>query len=127
MFSKKEDVIEKTIIEEKIIKINGDIGTRSYQKTRFLGKGGFAKVFELLCLDTGKLSAAKLIPKSSLTKARSRQKLMNEIKIHRSLHHENVVLFEHFFEDGDNIYLLLEICNNQTLGDLLKRRKNLKS
>ena len=33
--------------------------------------------------------------------------------------------FEHFFEDGENVYILLELCENQTLNDLLKRRKTL--
>ena len=50
---------------------------------------------------------------------------MSEIRIHRSLHHTNVVAFEHFFEDTENVYILLEMCQNQTLNELLKRRKRL--
>jgi polo-like kinase 1 len=50
---------------------------------------------------------------------------MSEIKIHRSLHHSGVVGFEHFFEDNDNVYILLELCGNQTLNELLRRRKRL--
>jgi polo-like kinase 1 len=50
---------------------------------------------------------------------------MSEIRIHRSLHHPNVVGFEHFFEDNENVYILLELCHNQTLSELLKRRKRL--
>jgi polo-like kinase 1 len=50
---------------------------------------------------------------------------MSEIKIHRSLHHTNIVGFEHFFEDAENVYILLELCSNQTLNDLLRRRKRL--
>ena len=38
---------------------------------------------------------------------------MSEIKIHRSLNHPNVVAFEHFFEDYENVYILLEMCSNQ--------------
>ena len=38
---------------------------------------------------------------------------MSEIKIHRSLNHTNIVAFEHFFEDAENVYILLEMCNNQ--------------
>lgn len=29
------------------------------------------------------------------------------------------------FEDQENVYILLEICGNQTLNELLKRRKKL--
>jgi polo-like kinase 1 len=50
---------------------------------------------------------------------------MSEIRIHRSLHHGNIVGFEHFFEDNENVYILLEMCQNQTLNELLKRRKRL--
>ena len=50
---------------------------------------------------------------------------MSEIKIHRSLRHENIVSFEHFFEDSENVYILLEICDNQTTNELIKRRKRL--
>jgi polo-like kinase 1 len=50
--------------------------------------------------------------KSSLTKSRAKAKLMSEIKIHRSLHHNNIVGFEHFFEDAENVYILLELCQN---------------
>ena len=50
---------------------------------------------------------------------------MSEIKIHRSLNNSNIVQFCHFFEDSENVYILLEICQNQTLNELLKRRKRL--
>ena len=50
---------------------------------------------------------------------------MSEIKIHRSLHHNNIIGFEHFFEDAENVYILLELCQNQSLNELLKRRKRL--
>ncbi len=50
---------------------------------------------------------------------------MSEIRIHRALRHPNVVAFEHFFEDNENVYILLEICHNQTLNELLRRRKRL--
>lgn len=69
--------------------------------------------------------AAKIIPKASLNKSRARQKLISEIKIHKSLHHTNVVQFEHVFEDHENVYILLELCTNQTLNELLKRRKRI--
>ena len=38
---------------------------------------------------------------------------MSEIKIHRSLKDKNVIKFEHFFEDYENVYILLEIATNQ--------------
>ena len=113
------------IIEEKIVKVNGDIAVKRYSKGRFLGKGGFAKVYEFVCLETKQITAGKMMEKSALSKARARQKLMSEIKIHRSLHHTNIVRFEHYFEDENFVYIMLELCTNQSLNDLVRRRKRL--
>ena len=110
---------------EKITKPNGDILYKHYAKGPILGQGGFAKVYKLTCTETNQIFAGKAISKTFFSKSRARQKLMTEIKIHRSLHHTNIVRFCNFFEDEDFIYILLELCQNQTLSDLLKRRKRL--
>lgn len=98
---------------------------KKYTKGKFLGKGGFARCYEITNQESKQIFAAKIIPKASLKKARHRQKLLSEIKIHRSLNHKNIVKFEHVFEDSQNVYILLELCTNQTLNDLCKRRKRL--
>ena len=36
-----------------------------------------------------------------------------------------MVGFEHYFEDSDAVYILLELCQNQSLNELLRRRKRL--
>lgn len=51
--------------------------------------------------------------------------MTSEIKIHRSLNHENIVRFDRYFEDKDNVYIMLDICHNQSLSDLVRRRKRL--
>ncbi|OMJ73141.1 hypothetical protein SteCoe_28237 [Stentor coeruleus] len=112
-------------IEEKIIKVNGDISSIFYSKGKELGKGGFAQVYELTNLETKFKFAAKIIKKSSLAEGRTLQKLMTEIKIHRSVHHKGIVKFNNFFEDSENIYILLELCNNGSLSEKLKRRRRL--
>ena len=126
MKTKRETVPEPVpTIEERIVKPNGETIIRKYTKGRLLGKGGFAKCYEVVNNDTKKVSAAKIVAKASLTKNRAKQKLMSEIKIHRSLHHPNVVNFELFFEDSENVYILLELCANQTLNELVRRRRKL--
>lgn len=52
-------------------------------------------------------------------------KLQAEIKIHRTLKDKHICEYKHFFEDKNNCYLLLELCHNQSLNELLKRRKRL--
>ena len=113
------------IVEEFVKKSNGEALVRTYNKGKFLGKGGFARVYEFINLETKQIYAGKVIEKYSLTKARLCQKLKSEIKIHRSLDHPHIVKFEHFFEDNNNVYIFLELCPNQTLSELLRRRKRL--
>jgi len=80
---------QHVMIEEKF-KQGGDYGIRRYIKGKFLGKGGFAKCWEFVNADTNYVHASKIIQKSSLTKSRAKQKLMSEIKIHRSIKHLHV-------------------------------------
>lgn len=117
---------ENVVIEEKRKKVNGDGHTiHRYLRGRLLGRGGFAKVYLCTALDTGKNYAVKIVPKANLVKARARQKLQAEIKIHRNLKHKNICEYKHFFEDRTNCYILLELCHNQSLNEMIKRRKRL--
>ena len=113
------------IVIEKIAKNQDEIQIKKYKKIRLLGKGGFAHCYELFNEETHHSSAAKIIPKTNLVKSLSKQKIINEIKIHKNIQHENIVNFEHYFEDRNNVYILIELCHNQTLHDLLKKRKTL--
>ena len=123
--STKQEPDNSSVVEEKIIKVTGDVQIRKYYKGRLLGKGGFATCYEFTCSENKKIFAAKVVAKSGLVKSRAKQKLISEIKIHKSLHHPQIVAFEHYFEDTENVYILLEMCQNQTLNELLKRRKRL--
>ncbi len=60
------------MIEEKVVKFNGDVHIKKYLRGKFLGKGGFAKCYECTNLETKRISAGKCIAKASLTKARAK-------------------------------------------------------
>ena len=122
--SKDEKDLPQTLIET-LTKPNGEMVSKTYIRGKFLGKGGFARVYEVLCTESDTLYACKFIPKSKILKTHAKQKLMSEIKIHRFLHHENVVQFFHFFEDEEYVFILLELCRNHSLNELLRRRKRL--
>ena len=122
---KKENVLLLNEIEEKIKDINSKEKIRKYTKGKLLGKGGFANCYELICQENNKVFAAKVFNKENLKEGKRRLNLLSEIKIQKSLHHNHVVAFEHNFEDKDYSYILLELCENQTLEELLVRRKTL--
>ncbi|XP_004066031.1 serine/threonine-protein kinase PLK1 [Oryzias latipes] len=96
---------------------------RRYSKGRFLGKGGFAKCFEITDMETKQVFAGKIVPKSLILKQHQREKMSSEISIHKSLNHANIVGFHGFFEDDDFVYVVLEICRRRSLLELHKRRK----
>jgi polo-like kinase 1 len=39
--------------------------------------------------------------------------------------HANICEYKHFFEDKTNCYILLELCHNQSMNEMIKRRKSL--
>uniref|UniRef100_A0A3Q3QZ35 Serine/threonine-protein kinase PLK n=1 Tax=Monopterus albus TaxID=43700 RepID=A0A3Q3QZ35_MONAL len=98
---------------------------KCYCRGKVLGKGGFAKCYEMTDLSTGKVYAAKIIPHARVSKPHQREKIDREIELHKALHHKHIVHFYHHFEDKENIYILLEYCSRKSLAHILKARKML--
>uniref|UniRef100_A0A8D3BSI3 Serine/threonine-protein kinase PLK n=1 Tax=Scophthalmus maximus TaxID=52904 RepID=A0A8D3BSI3_SCOMX len=96
---------------------------KCYCRGKVLGKGGFAKCYEMTDLSTSKVYAAKIIPHARVSKPHQREKIDREIELHRALHHKHIVHFYHHFEDKENIYILLEYCSRKSLAHILKARK----
>ncbi|BEJ14590.1 hypothetical protein CspHIS471_0403570 [Cutaneotrichosporon sp. HIS471] len=94
----------------------------SYRRIGFLGEGGFARVYEVVD-DEHDHKAVKVVNKSNIKTKRNKTKLWAEIKLHQMLKHPNIVRFDECFEDGENVYMVLELCDHGSLMDLLRRRK----
>ncbi|KAG9488220.1 serine/threonine-protein kinase PLK2 [Eleutherodactylus coqui] len=108
----------------EVSRIITDPGTgKRYCRGKVLGKGGFAKCYEMTDLTTNKIYAAKIIPHSRVSKPHQREKIDKEIELHRTLNHRHVVQFYHYFEDKENIYILLEYCSRRSMAHILKTRK----
>uniref|UniRef100_A0A8C8C5M7 polo kinase n=1 Tax=Oncorhynchus tshawytscha TaxID=74940 RepID=A0A8C8C5M7_ONCTS len=76
-------------------------------------------------LSSNKMYAVKVIPQSRVSKPHQRDKITNEIELHKTLHHKHVVKFSHHFEDQDNIYIFLELCSRKSLAHIWKARHTL--
>ncbi|OAD54850.1 Serine/threonine-protein kinase polo [Eufriesea mexicana] len=113
----KECVIPDVIYDANLAK--------SYIKGRFFGKGGFAKCYEIRDSKTQRVYAGKIVPKSQITKSNHREKMTQEISIHQTLKHKNIVDFYGFFDDPQNVYIILELCRKRSMMELHKRRKAL--
>jgi len=96
---------------------------KRYERGRFLGKGGFAKCYELKDMQTGDITAGKIVPKSLLTKSHQKEKMSQEIRLHKGVSNPYLVKLYSYFEDNNFVYIVLELCRKRSLMELHKRRK----
>lgn len=97
----------------------------NYRKGNFLGKGGFAKCYEFENTATKEVFAGKVVSKKLLMKPHHREKMFQEIQIHSSLSHKYIVSLHSYFEDDENVYIILELCRKRSLTEMHKRRRTL--
>uniref|UniRef100_A0A1A9WMT4 polo kinase n=1 Tax=Glossina brevipalpis TaxID=37001 RepID=A0A1A9WMT4_9MUSC len=109
-------------IPEKLYDSSTD---KTYRRMRFFGKGSFGKCYEIVDIATNEVYAGKIISKKLLMEYNQKGKMTQEITIHRSLNHVNIVKFHDFFEDNYNIYIVLELCKKRSMMELHKRRKSI--
>ncbi|XP_077498680.1 serine/threonine-protein kinase PLK1-like [Amblyomma americanum] len=86
-----------------------------YTRGKLLGKGGCAHCYQFVDKKTNIVYAGKIVSKSHLKSEIYRQYLEDEINIHRTLCHKNVVRFHSHFEDAQNVYINLELCTRLEL------------
>lgn len=96
--------------------------TSRYEVKEKVGRGHFGYTCSAIATK-GKLKgqnvAAKIIPKAKMTTAIAIEDVRREVKILRALTgHSNLVQFYDAFEDKDNVYVVMELCQG---GELLDR------
>ncbi|KAK0876716.1 Cell cycle serine/threonine-protein kinase cdc5/MSD2 [Friedmanniomyces endolithicus] len=100
----------------------------NYATGSALGKGGFAICHRAERYDgskpTGHMVALKIV-KTKMEPAKLAQKFVSELQIHSKLAHANIVTFYRAFSFQTSTYVVLELCPNGSLADMLKKRKYL--
>lgn len=84
-----------------------------------LGRGKFGEVFLGRHQATGFIAAIKKIEKAKVKEFKMLEQFVQEIRLHSSLDHPNIVKFYGVFEEGESIYLVMELLNGGTLFDYL--------
>lgn len=91
-----------------------------------LGKGGFAICHRAELLQqnkpTGDIIALKIV-KSKMEPPKLAQKFVTELQIHSKISHPNIVEFYRAFSFELSTYVVLELCENGSLADAIKKRK----
>lgn len=93
------------ITDEQIAFLNSE----GYIYDKFLGDGVFGIVSKFIAPD-GKSVALKLIKKNDLTNE-NKNKISNEITIHESLNHPNIVKLEKYSINDTYCYIVQELCS----------------
>ncbi|MCJ1291363.1 Cell cycle serine/threonine-protein kinase cdc5/MSD2 [Xylographa carneopallida] len=97
-----------------------------YSMGRELGKGGFAICYEgtLLGQKYGKNSTFALkIVKAKMGLKKMEEKFRTELQIHSKMRHPNIVEFHRAFTFEENTYIVLELCPNGSLKDMVQKRR----
>ncbi|KAJ8117286.1 hypothetical protein OPT61_g1498 [Boeremia exigua] len=97
-----------------------------YETGPQLGKGGFAICHRAKLLGhehLGSSTVALKIVKSKMEPPKLAQKFVTELQIHSKLSHPNIVEFYRAFSFHSSTYVVLELCENGSLADAIKKRK----
>lgn len=101
-------------------------GNNIYDKYRIgkeLGRGEFGITHQCFNLETGETFACKMISKSKLRTEIDIEDVRREVEIMRHLpEHPNIVTFKEAYEDKENIYLVMELCEGGELFDRIVSR-----
>lgn len=93
----------------------------TYSTGRKLGKGGFAVCFEGKSKRTSEVFALKVV-KAKVEQKKMMEKFRTELQIHAKMHHPNIVEFLRAFTIEDHTYVVLQLCPNGSLTEMVKTR-----
>jgi hypothetical protein len=89
-----------------------------------VGNGAYGQVELVKKKNTGVYYALKVLEKDHILKYDKIESVFRERDIGQDLSgHPNIVEFQATFQDADNLYFLLEYCENGSLSGLLKHAK----
>lgn len=92
----------------------------NYQLGDSLGKGAFGQVYRALNWTTGETVAVKQIQLSNIPKGELGE-IMSEIDLLKNLNHANIVKYKGYVKTRENLYIILEYCENGSLHNICKR------
>ncbi|RAL07272.1 CDC5/polo family serine/threonine-protein kinase [Aspergillus homomorphus CBS 101889] len=93
-----------------------------YSTGGFLGKGGFAICYEGTLLRNGRVFAMKVV-RSEMAQKKMQEKFRTELQIHSKMRHPHIVEFHRAFAFDSCIYVILELCPNGSVMDMVRKRK----
>lgn len=87
-----------------------------------IGSGSFGIVYKVTKINDGKIFAMKSLSKASLQKQKQLKYAISECKIMKQLNHPFIVPLYYAFQTPKYLYLILELCPNGDLLELLEKK-----
>ncbi|WRT67650.1 uncharacterized protein IL334_004622 [Kwoniella shivajii] len=104
------------------------VALSNYQLGDVIGRGASGSVYRALNFLTGETVAIKSISLLSLSSTSSSDSpssplndIMSEIDLLKNLNHPNIVKYKGFARDKENLFIVLEYCENGSLQSILKK------
>ena len=123
MDDKNKKIIDFQVKSNEINKQDISLRDFEFDPERPIGKGGFCTVYKAIFKENKKTYALKIINKLILKNEEEIKNIVNEIKIMNELDSPNLLKLITNFEDENNIYIILPICKNGQLYDVLHKSK----
>ncbi|MCQ2819455.1 MAG: protein kinase [archaeon] len=106
-YSDNYDILEKFVFKQTI------------------GKGTFGKVKLAFDKSTGEKYAIKILEKSKIVTTDDLERVNREVTILRKVSHMNVIKIFHIGENDDNIYIVMEFCDEGELFNYIVEKQRL--
>ena len=120
---KFQKIIQIQVQSKEISKQNLSMNDFEYDIEKPIGKGGFCTVYKTQYKETKKIYALKVIDKSILNNEEQIKNIVNEINIMNELDSPNLLKLVTNFEDENHIYIILPLCPNGQLYDIIHKPK----
>lgn len=99
---------------------------KNFQKLSTLGSGSYARVYKIKSLKTQKKYALKEILKNPIIENGLESYIRSEIEIMQKIHSKNIIKLYTYFEDTENIYLILDYASKGQLYRIMQTTKTTK-
>ena len=99
----------------------GTLVASRYEIERLLGSGGFARVYSARDVELGQRIAIKILRSDRMTAA-TLARLRREVSIAREIPRATLVRVYDLGQDGDHVYLTMELVEGETLRDRIRRK-----
>src|ERR1044072_3743873 len=97
------------------------VETSRYRVIRRLGAGGMGEVFLAEDRTLGRKVAIKTLSDRWAARAHANQRLINEARAAASLDHPNICSIYEVGEDGDQVFIVMQYADGQTLAERISQ------